>query len=193
MIACALVGVLRPSLLGAPGTAVVGVIGDLLYAAGVLVFAIGASRSASVVGRTPSGIASLAVVAVWPLCAQIGWAFLAGAESAGSAPAVAFGSLSLLVPTGAAIIAVAQIIRARVVPRPWHWAPAIALAAHVLAWTVPQLLFSRLDPFAIQQSAGALNAIAMLAFLVGTLGLGIVALVAAARERPASVSIFRSH
>jgi len=103
-----------------------------------------------------------------------------------------YGYVTLVVQTGAALIAATQIARAGVVGSPWCWAPLWVLGFQALAWAVPQIVFVPIGPGAIQSWADLLVLVGALAALSGTLGLGIMALVLAAQQRPDTVEVYRS-
>ncbi len=132
--------VARPS--GTPGY-VVSITGVALFSAALLVFAFGARGSGSMAGGRV-GTAALVVLAVWRLASAVFWGALA--VESGSALIQAQGLLitlnyiDLLVQFAAALVVVIRIGRARVVPRPWNWAPAWALAVVVAEWVLGQAL-----------------------------------------------------
>jgi len=190
LIACGVMGIVQPSLMGSPAAAVARTLADVLYAAAVLLLAFGLSRAASVVGRRPLGLAALTIVAVWPLINVAIGGLLASDE-----PSIVAGyyyTFSLTISVIAAVIAAVQIGRAGIVPAPWHWAPMWALGVRIAVGVAEQIAFVALGPADVQQYAGAFVALSQLTYLAGTLGLGIIALVAAARLRPESVDVFRS-
>lgn len=192
LIACGVLGMLLGSFPYPPVGAALGIVGELIYAAAVLLFAVGLAREASVVARRPLGVWSLVVVALWPLAARVVAQLLAAQEPEGGPASMTFGYIALVVPVGAGLIAAVQIARAGVVPSPWRWAPMWALAAHVAAFVLAQLLILALGAAEVQLFAGVLSMLGVVAFLLGTLGLGVIALVCAARLRPDSVAVFRS-
>jgi hypothetical protein len=190
LVACGVLGVLSYSMLGTPGTQVISLVGDAIFATAVLLFAIGLSPDASVVARRPLGVTAMVVVAAWPLVAFVIASLLALDEPGDGS--MIYGYVALIVPAGAGLVAAVQIARADVVPSPWCWAPAWALAVQAAAWAIPNVVTVAAGPQAIQGLANILAALGMLAFLVGTLGLGILALVLAAQQRPHGVEIYRS-
>ena len=127
------VGLISPMSLGATDAVVAGIVTDAVYAAGVLLFAFGLTRQASVVARGPLGVTALVVVALVPLSFGI-----AVSAEPGLAPALASGEL--VIGAAAATIAVVRIARAGVVPYPWRWAPLWALVAYATGAVVPQLI-----------------------------------------------------
>nr|WP_315267771.1 hypothetical protein [Microbacterium lemovicicum] len=193
LILCGVVGMMRFTLYGGSGLAVLTAIADVVWAVAVLLIAIGLSREASVVARRPLGLIALVIVALWPLAAtSLGVALSQTDPSGAGAGWQLLTHASLLVPAAAGLIGGVQIARAGVVPAPWRWAPLWVLAAQAAAWALPQILFVALGPDDVPAVAGAFAAIGTLPFLAATVGLGVLALVLAARQRPASVDVFRS-
>ncbi len=91
----------------------------------------------------------------------------------------------------AALVAVVRIGRARVVPAPWNWAPAWALAAIVLTGATGQMT--------ALASAGSLDVAMTLLTLDGlvrtaaTVLLGVLSIVLATRQVPPTpVVVYRS-
>lgn len=114
-------------------------VATLLFSAALVVFALGVRGAGSVTARRPSGTIAL--------CALAGWsAVLAIVEPLAVDSLAPFGNLLLfgyvdaVVQFVLALIAIVQIGRAGVVPRPWTWAPAWVLAAVVVLWLVQQLV-----------------------------------------------------
>ncbi|WES63942.1 hypothetical protein P0L94_15920 [Microbacter sp. GSS18] len=193
LLLCGVIGMLRTSLMGTPGAQFLNVAGDAFYAAGVLVLAIGLVREASLVTRRPLGVLAMAVVAVWPLLTGLATVPLGMVEPEGYGAAwTVFGYVGLVVPAAAGLIAALQISRAGVVAPPWKWAPLWVLGLYALAWSVPQLVIASIGGADAQLYVGLFAMLSTLAFLAGTLGLGTLALLLAARHRPASVDVFRS-
>lgn len=68
LIACGVMGTLRWSVQGSPGSShILAVLTDLLRAAAVLVLAVGLSREGSVVVSKMLGLAAATALALWPL------------------------------------------------------------------------------------------------------------------------------
>lgn len=193
LLACGVLGVLRSSLAGSPG-AVWGVAmtADVIYAAAVLLFAVGASQAASVVARGPLGVTALSIVAGWPLADTLVGGLLSTQLSSETGGWAVYGYISLIVPVGAGLIAAMRIARAGTVPSPWCWAPLAVLLLQAAVWAIPQILFTATGAAGIQAFYAPFAALGMLGFLAHTLGLGILAVVLAARERPDSVEVYRS-
>lgn len=191
LVLCGVIGMLGAA---APGALVLYAANQIVYAGAVLLFAVGLSREASVVRRGRLGVSALAVVALWPFVAEGIDALLPPLP-----PAATFDTarstlvyVDMFVSLAAALVAVVRIGRARTVPRPWNQAPLWALIVFVATWVLPQAYFVTVGPAAAQSSIEVVNVVAQLGFLARTLGLGILALVLAARVRPDSVEVLRS-
>ncbi len=182
---------LQTSLIGVAGAGI-SVITDVIYAVSMLLFAIGLSSEASVVGRKPVGVTAMAVLALWPLAASaLAHSLGLGPDTAGGAWTI-LGYASLLVPAAAGLIAAAQIARGDTVPFPWRWAPLWVLGGYALAWAIPQIVFVTVRPEEIQGFADLVRMLGALASLTGTLGLGILAIILAGQQKPESVEVYRS-
>lgn len=191
LIACGVLGMLGSTFLIMSGGPALAILTSVIYGASVLLFTVGTAREASVVARRPLGLAALTIVAVWPLIDRLAVPLLPqDGSSLGSW--TTYGYVTLLVQTGAAVVAVMQIARAGVVPGPWRWAPLCVLGFQAFAWAVPQILVVSVGPAGIQSWADLYVLMGALAALIGTLGLGILALVLAAQQRPETVEVFRS-
>lgn len=132
-----------------PGAGLVGVV---LFAAALLIFAFGIRGSGSVTARRPLGGAALTVLAGWMLLSAV-LSFVAVRTSADPGALLRpFGYIDPFVRFVVTLIAVIQIARAGVVPRPWNWAPGWALAAATALWIVEALVAvtSALDNTIIQ-------------------------------------------
>ena len=165
---------------------------DVVFAAAVLLFAIGLSKEASVVARRSLGVTALTVLAVWPLALRLVHPLLPDMNSAFDAGLDAYREaetiltlvslLNFVVMLTAALIGTIQIARARVVPTPWRWAPLWAVIASVAGGVLPQLLFA-FGPAGVSHFTGVAMVSSLLDLLPRTLGLGLLALVLAARTR----------
>lgn len=181
LILCGVIGVIQISFPADPGLVWLDPLNALLYAVALLLFAFGLTRSASLVERKPLGTTALVVLGLWPLV-SFGiqqWLFQ---TQAGNDGWMMFGYIAIALPTAAAIIATMQIARAGVVPGRWRWVPVGAFALYALAWTVPQILNFSAGMFATQGMIGVVTVLALLAFIAGTVGLGVCALIVAARH-----------
>ena len=186
LIGAGVAGMLQGATLATPLTDTLALLVDILWAASVLVFAIGSSSHDSVTARRPLGTIALILLALWSPAMRVIGLFQ---DPTNPTPIVPW-EVTILVPLALSVVAVAQIARAGVVPRRWRWMPAIALGVQVASVALGQLLM--MDRATAMQTVGLASALGMIGFLAGTLGLGIVALLAVASERPASVPVFSS-
>lgn len=186
LIGAGVAGMLQSATIGTSLTDVLAATVDILWAAAVLVFAIGSSSHDSVTARRPLGTVALILLALWSPAMRVVGLFQ---DPTNPTPIVPW-EVTILVPLALSLVAVVQIARAGVVPRRWRWMPAIALGVQVATVALSQLLM--MDPATAMQTVGLASALGTLGFLGGTLGLGIVALLAVASERPASVPVFSS-
>ena len=127
-----------------------GIVGDVVFATAVLVFAFGIRGAGSVTAQRPLGTAALTVLAVWTVLGSAlmtvvvtgGLGFEDVADSGSpTAPFLVASYLDIGIQFVASLIAVVQIGRAGVVPRPWNWAPAWALAAISIPWIIDRMLW----------------------------------------------------
>lgn len=186
LIGAGVAGMLQSATLGSSLTDVLATTVDILWAASVLVFAIGSASHDSVTARRPLGTIALILLALWSPAMRVVGLFQ---DPTNPTPIVPW-EVTILVPLALSLVAVVQIARAGVVPRRWRWMPAIALGVQVASVALGQLLM--MDRATAMQTVGLASALGMIGFLAGTLGLGIVALLAVASERPASVPVFSS-
>ncbi|OAH49095.1 hypothetical protein [Microbacterium oleivorans] len=186
LIGAGVAGMLQSATPGTPLTDTLALLVDILWAASVLVFAIGSSAHDSVTARRPLGTIALILLALWSPAMRVVGLFQ---DPTNPTPIVPW-EVTILVPLALSLVAVVQIARAGVVPRRWRWMPAIALGVQVASVALGQLLM--MDRATAMQTVGLASALGILGFLAGTLGLGIVALLAVASERPASVPVFSS-
>ncbi|MEU2204937.1 hypothetical protein ABZ469_11380 [Microbacterium oleivorans] len=186
LIAAGVAGMLQGAALGTPLTGTLALLVDILWAESVLVFAIGSSSHDSVTARRPLGTIALILLALWSPAMRVIGLFQ---DPTNPTPIVPW-EVTILVPLALSLVAVVQIARAGVVPRRWRWMPAIALGVQVASVALGQLLM--MDQATAMQTVGLVSALGMIGFLAGTLGLGIVALLAVASGRPASVPVFSS-
>lgn len=186
LIGAGVAGMLQSATLGSSLTDVLATTVDILWAASVLVFAIGSASHDSVTARRPLGTIALILLALWSPAMRVVGLFQ---DPTNPTPIVPW-EVTILVPLALSLVAVVQIARAGVVPRRWRWMPAIALGVQVASVALGQLLM--MDPATAMQTVGLASALGMLGFLAGTLGLGVIALLAVASERPASVPVFSS-
>lgn len=190
LVVCGVLGVLPPDT--RVGSGPLQIITDVLFAASVLLFAVGLSRDASVVSRRPLGVTALALVAIWPLISSAINTAMGPEASPGDDAWVAYGYIALFFPAAAGLVATMQIARSSSIPSPWRWAPAGVLGAQALAWGISQTIFVSTRPESVQSFADLFQTLGTLTSLAATLGLGILALILAARLRPESVEVYRS-
>lgn len=188
-----LLGLGGQSLLGL--TPVTGVVVDAFWFAGVVVFAIGLSRGGSVVARRPLGTAAMLVLAAAPLSRTL-FSLAVGTQMDPDAPILRVLSVVLsatsILAIAAGLIAAVQIARLDAVPRRWRWAPMWAWGISVGLAVVQALVFTAVSlGDGSPELAASWSGIALVGFLAATLGLGVVALIAAAAERPESVDVYR--
>lgn len=181
LIACGVIGMLQVTLPAAQGLIWLSRLNDLFYAVALLLFAFGLTREASLFERKPLGTTALAVLGLWPLAA-FGLRELLTATGAGTDAWMMFSYFAIALPTAAAIIATMQIARSGVVAGNWRWLPLGALALYALAWTVPQVVAFAVGSLTGDTGLGIFIALAAIAFLAGTIGLGVSALIVAARQ-----------
>lgn len=191
LIVCGVAGMLPPTLNSATATAYVSVILDVIYASSVLLFAVGLSSEASIVARKPLGVTALVIVGLWPLVLFV-LTRLTAEEPVAEAGGSALGYLALLVPAGAGLVAGMQVVRAKVVENPWRWAPVWALGGYAGVWVITQLIFVSQPSGDVQSFAPLLQLLTTLAGFAGTAGLGILAIVLATKQRPATTEIYSS-
>lgn len=201
LVLCGVIGMLQYSVFGI--AQVTGILLDAVFAASVLLLAIGLSPQSSVVARRPLGVAALAIVALWPLLVRAvapllptmdAATFEAGLDAYRYAESVLTAAfyVNLLVSVAAALLASVQIVRAKAVPVPWNWAPLWALVTWSVAAVVQQFLYTASASSGLQGYAEAAFLLGALPFLAQTIGLGVVALVLSARVRSDTVNIYRS-
>lgn len=180
-----------------PGTVLstaAGLLGTALFSASLLVFAFGIRGSGSVTARKPLGTAALTVLALWTLALLT--LLLPPLQSVffsdGDAPGLlAFGFVDAFVRFTAAFIAVTQIARAGVVPRPWNWAPAWALAAMAALWLTEQIVAVGSVRDTQMIAVGIIVNLDSLVRIGSAIFLGILAIVLANRPaRPQTVPVY---
>lgn len=160
----------------------------LAFAAAMVVFAFGIRRVGSVVARRPLGIVALLIVGVllplvevissmvfvWDPADRTGTPWWIGA-----AQAVNLGGLALW--GAAALVASVQIVRARVVPDPWRWAPVWGLAVIAVVFAATQILMVGAGQPDFQTPAIILAMAWSAVMLLVPLALGVLAMMLGAR------------
>ena len=195
LIVCGVLSVLRDSisLFPAAGLSVgISVVADVVWAIGVMIFAIGFGREGSVVARKPLGVTAMCLVAVWPLVSAIVSTVLSTVLPVPDERWLMWGYAGALIPFAAGLIASVEIARAGVVPLPWKWAPTVALGLSTLAWLLPQLLSVGAGASDAANLVPLFSGLGTLSVLASTFGLGIVATVLATRNRSGVVEIYTS-
>lgn len=173
-----------------------GTLSQLLFAAALVIFAIGLGTGGSVTARRPLGTGVLIAFAVWNLA----WPWVMGliaypSAVVGRAADDYFATMQLLGVIGQVVslillaLAVTQIGRLRVVPRPWNWAPLWALAAVVLCQVLQSILVVA-SPTAGQEVLITISGLFMLVNVLAMAFLGVLAIVLATRRDPASVVVY---
>lgn len=175
---------------------------DALFAAGLVVFAIGLGRAGSVTARRPLGTTALVALAVWLLVASPLQQLLMPMEVTFDDSDGRGGYFQLVNMVGItiqvislvlAIIAVVQIGRVGVVPRPWAWAPLWVLGVVIVART---LLSGMLPLPALaydQQALGVMFGLSGLLVAASIGFLGVLAMVLAVRPVPGSTVVYASN
>jgi hypothetical protein len=188
LIASVLAGVaFQPPASVLPG----GMLATLLYSAALLLLAFGVRGSGSVTALRPLGTGALLVLAAWAFAGPMVGA-LASQQDLADGDLMGFGYADTLLQFAAALVAVTQIARAGVVPRPWNLAPAWGLAAVAAPWLVEQLVSvdatGEVPPVTL-----FLMAIDGLVRMAAPLFLGVLAIVLANRTRhPRTVPVHRT-
>lgn len=100
-------------------------------------------------------------------------------------------SSSLLLPIAAGLIGTVQIARSGNVPTPWNWAPFWVLAAGMLLEAATLVTATAASASGNSDAFLTLTALESVSFLVGSLGLGMLAIVLGMRTH-GSIEVFRS-
>lgn len=134
-LACAAVSVIQPFLLGSPALTVTLWTRTGLFAAALIVFALGVRGSGSVVARQLPGVVAMIVLAIVMIANVV-----VGVVVPFSMDLIDFfmtwNQVAQAVELGAAIVTVVVIARAGVIRRSWRWVPLWAL----IATAAPQLI-----------------------------------------------------
>jgi hypothetical protein len=162
-----------------------------VFSAALLVFAFGLSGAGSITARRPLGTSALSALAIWTLLAPILSLFFTPADY-DQGLTLAWGYIDSVVRFLLALVAVIQIARAGVVPRPWNWAPTWVLAAVAGSWLL-QLISVTVLSRDVASISGALMSLDILTNFAGAVFLGVVAIVVASRRsHPRTVEVYSS-
>lgn len=161
-------------------------ISTLAWAAGALVLAL---APGSVTARRPLGTAALTALGIWVVAASIASGIIGRSirpDDPGPGPTV-FGYVDLLTAFLLALIAVVQIARIEVVPRPWRWAPAWVLGAVAVSWVLQLLVAATVGADGAASLSGGLAVLDAFTRVGGVLVLGAISvgLGAGVLRRPA--------
>ncbi|MET0888467.1 MAG: hypothetical protein ABWX92_18680 [Mycetocola sp.] len=168
-----------------PLFSVISALGTMLFAAALLVFAFGFRRAESVTARRPLGTAVLTILAVWillsPLLTDV---LLSGPiENEPSSALLVHSLIDPYLRFALALVAALQVGRTAVVPAPWTWAPAWALAVLTVPWVLGQVVTAGPSPESDPTLITYLAAFDALARSICTVVLGVVAILLADRVR----------
>ncbi|MET1052443.1 MAG: hypothetical protein ABWX65_07370, partial [Mycetocola sp.] len=119
-----------------------GVLTVVIFAAALLVFALGIRGTGSVTARRPLGTVALILLAAWILVELVVTDVISSGMSGDAIPQslLVLGYVDPFLRFALTLIAVIQIGRTGIVPRPWNWAPAWALGALTVPWLLGQAL-----------------------------------------------------
>jgi hypothetical protein len=121
------------------------IVATLLFSAALVLFAIGIGGRGSVTARKPLGTIALCALAIWtPVVAIVQQLMAVALITSGTL--LAYSWATSLVQFVLALIAVVEIGRAGVVPRPWAWVPAAVLAVVTVLWLLEQFPLLQNDP-----------------------------------------------
>lgn len=176
LIANALVPLLTRDLF-VPGLSVVA---PLLWAAALVIFAVGVRGQGSVVARRPLGVTALLIAAAVPLASTVFW-IIVPVTPDDSGWAVPTSQAIEIVLFAALLIATVQIARAGVLPRSVRWVPLIVLLVAAAGQVAVSAVFLNAQPTEVDDLALLFFA-SSIALTAGQLVLGILALVLAQRQ-----------
>lgn len=196
LAASALLSLWAASVPGIP----VGFIPDLFFAAGAVILAVGLGLPGSVTARRRLGTGTIIALAAWTLLQPMIQDLLLPADP--MADMTDWGNRAWLIETvsltleavslALALLAVAQIGRAGVVPRPWNWAPLWALGVVVAVRVVSLLVMMVPGITDTPDVAVAVSSLAWFLMIGATGFLGVLAMVLAARPVPGTTPVYGS-
>ena len=168
-----------------------GYIAPLCFAAATVLFAFGIRGSGSVTARRPLGTAALVFLGVWTLVTAtlLGGPLMSTLYTAlgGVEWTLTLSYANVVIQFVGALIAVIQIGRAGVVPRPWNWAPTWALAAITVPWMILQIVGLVGGPAVVILAFG-FSTIDGIVNITAVMFLGVVAIVLAQVKTPAEAA-----
>ena len=162
-----------------PAMLVTAVIGRLLFLAAMIVFAFGLRGVGSVVAGRTLGVVALLVLGAAPLV--FGLIPLQQVEPSDLGLLQLLGYSELAIEAAAALVAVVEIARARVIPGNWRFAPAIALVVVVLVQVIGQVVGVAAGSAGLEQAAVGLALGGFAAAILAPVALGIAAIALGAR------------
>jgi len=183
-LASIVIVVSQPAIAVVPGG---GTLSTVLFSAALLIFAFGIRGAGSITARRPLGTVALTVLAVWSLLDLALAGVVTSSISFDTAPTAvrAFAYVNVFVQFLLALVAVMQIGRLGVVPSPWNWAPAWALAAVSASWLLTQVVSALGTTQGAIVFSNALMSLESLTRTGGTVLLAVLAIVLADRmNRP---------
>jgi len=189
LAATVLPGLLSQAMLGVALSRALGYVGEVLWCAAFVLFALGRD---STVARRGLGIVALCALGAWPLVAGAAVPALpifSNNDPRDFAGAVLTSVTIGLIPAILALVAVVQVWRADALPRAFRWAPTAALVLCVIPDAVQYMPFVFVSPTV----ASAVLSVLVLCRVVALVGLGVVAIVAGMQPRTvAPVSVYSS-
>jgi hypothetical protein len=153
---------------------------DVLWAAALLVFALGIRRAGSIVARQPLGVVALVLAAVLPFVSMAFW-WVIPPDGMDQPVTLAIGQTFIAVSFAALLVATVVIARAGAVPHRVRWVPLIVL----LVAAGVQVLAQSLAVSASSSGDGDLAALVSAISLTSSLAillLGVLAIFFAPRE-----------
>ncbi|WP_354498638.1 hypothetical protein [Mycetocola sp. 2940] len=134
----------------------------------------------------------MAVLAAWVLLDPVLSAIFRSELAGDVLPAAltVFSTVDPYVRFALALVTVTQIVRSGVVPAPWSWAPAWALAALTLSWLVSAIVTATASPGSDMRAIVAVVTVDGLVRVSCAVVLGVLAIVLADRSgRTAAVPV----
>lgn len=192
LIASGLIALLADSFRGTALYSATGSTANLVYLVAVVLFAFGLTPAASLVKRKAAGVMSLLILAVLPLLADGVQLWLDVSMNDPSKVGSAVGTTYLVLAFATGVIATTLIARAETWPWPWRWAPLWVFMLQCLVVFAPLLLLVAVGDAEVQSFSAIISALTLIALICKTFGLGILAMVLAAKHAAVAVPIFKS-